>query len=942
MNAALLLLNNSRKEKDKKSINNIFIKKILKNKILHNMNNKNSNSFMKSKKKINMYNNNKINPYKRYKSSNNSISTYYRKDKKKLFNKINNNYKQILTSSRKKKSKNKNWDKTKIKLKNYFLKNNLMLKERHSINFINLKNLKNYGNIKNSENLNKYSSFYNKLNKKSNKKYEIKINQVNKNIFNNSYDKFFDSTFIKKNKSHSKNKIGNNKKYQNNLSKNNIKEMKINKKILYNNKINNIYAKTNQGNCTSTRRNNSCLNNNIFLNNNYSNYINFNYIDKNYNINNINIRNNKILHKNSSKSNKYISSRKDNHEFLDLIQSKLRTNHINTFQSRDKEISFTDLKKLNSYINLLPNNSLFNSLSPEFKKKKIFETKKKQNKISSHTSQISKYIINKNIFHENKKISNQRNKNKSPNKIKNDSNENNINNTSTTQDYSYYKSLRDNLSKNIKTFFQNKGHYPKSSLEFYKIGRIIGKGAFGKVNLALHIASGRLVAIKSFNKKKLTTERSKLKINNEIEILKKIKKINFCTKIYDTFETEDYILIVMEYICGDLLNYIRKREKLKEKIAKNIFKQILTGLKYIHKLNIVHRDIKLDNLLLDLNNTIKICDFGVSKILSSAEDIMYDHCGTPAYIPPEIFQNLGYKGFSCDIWSLGVTLYYMLGGEQPFKGKNLTEIKENIFEKNYKKIDNVSDEANDLIDKMLIINPENRITLDEIFNHEWIKNININERKDIKFFTKAEKNFLKKFNICYLNKNIFNHINNNLIENFTNKNIVTVENEEKKGNTKSVILAPYNTYITYYDEDDSLETKEAYKELKIENEICKFKPEAKLSNIKYELSNNDEFDNGVIKTLNDEDTFSNMNSKDLIYTNNNLSFDDKNIFDGNYSWDIINKIEINIGYDKNYLIQCLKNDEINYATATYYLMIKNKNNDTNSYNNEDYNDFDFL
>ena len=85
-----------------------------------------------------------------------------------------------------------------------------------------------------------------------------------------------------------------------------------------------------------------------------------------------------------------------------------------------------------------------------------------------------------------------------------------------------------------------------------------------------------------------------------------------------------------------------------------------------------------------------------------------------------------------------------------------------------------------------------------------------------------------------------------------------------------------------------------------------------------------------------------MNSKDLIYTNNNLSFDDKNIFDGNYSWDIINKIEINIGYDKNYLIQCLKNDEINYATATYYLMIKNKNNDTNSYNNEDYNDFDFL
>ena len=100
----------------------------------------------------------------------------------------------------------------------------------------------------------------------------------------------------------------------------------------------------------------------------------------------------------------------------------------------------------------------------------------------------------------------------------------------------------------------------------------------------------------------------------------------------------------MEYICSDLISFMKKRGKISEKIAKLIFKQMIKGLKYIHKSNIVHRDIKLDNLLIDLTNTIKICDFGVSKILKKG-DIMFDRCGTPAYIAPEIIENKGYDGF---------------------------------------------------------------------------------------------------------------------------------------------------------------------------------------------------------------------------------------------------------------------------------------------------------
>ena len=134
------------------------------------------------------------------------------------------------------------------------------------------------------------------------------------------------------------------------------------------------------------------------------------------------------------------------------------------------------------------------------------------------------------------------------------------------------------LSTYLKDYYSKYRYYPKTDLNFYKYGRLLGKGAFGKVNIALHLASGRLVAIKSFNKKKLTTRRARRKIKTEIEVLCKLRS-PFCTQIYDYFETDTHILIVMEYICGDLLGFMRKRSKISEPTAKIIFKQIIKGLK---------------------------------------------------------------------------------------------------------------------------------------------------------------------------------------------------------------------------------------------------------------------------------------------------------------------------------------------------------------------------
>lgn len=144
---------------------------------------------------------------------------------------------------------------------------------------------------------------------------------------------------------------------------------------------------------------------------------------------------------------------------------------------------------------------------------------------------------------------------------------------------------------------------------------MLGRGAFGKVNLALHKLTNELVAVKSMNKTMLENERSKRKVMQEITILKRIRHPHI-VNLFETFETKKHILFVMELCAGgDLLNYVRKRRRLKEPLAKFVFLQIVSGLHYCHLNRILHRDIKLDNILLDAFGHVKICDFGVSKIV---------------------------------------------------------------------------------------------------------------------------------------------------------------------------------------------------------------------------------------------------------------------------------------------------------------------------------------
>ena len=218
-------------------------------------------------------------------------------------------------------------------------------------------------------------------------------------------------------------------------------------------------------------------------------------------------------------------------------------------------------------------------------------------------------------------------------------------------------------------------------------------------------------------------ESSKKKMNNEISILKMLRHPNV-VKLLETFDTDKHHLIVME-LCpgGDLLNYVRKRRKLNEKYAKFVFKQIMEGLAYLHDNGVVHRDIKLDNILLDGHGNIKIADFGVSRKVIDNE-ILFEQCGTPAYIAPEIVRELGYKGYPVDIWSAGVCLYAMLYGNVPFKANQMGDLNKMILDATIEYKDTVSEEARDLMQRMLQKNPNKRLTALESLNHKWFEDAN--------------------------------------------------------------------------------------------------------------------------------------------------------------------------------------------------------------------------
>jgi protein-serine/threonine kinase len=339
-------------------------------------------------------------------------------------------------------------------------------------------------------------------------------------------------------------------------------------------------------------------------------------------------------------------------------------------------------------------------------------------------------------------------------------------------------------------------------------------------------------------------ESSRSKVLLEISILEKCKHPNI-VRLYEIFESEKHMLYVSElWVGGDLLTYVRKRRRLKESLAKYLFLQIIDGLRYMHSKGIVHRDVKLDNILLDETGKLKICDFGVSRFTKTGQ-IMTEQCGTPAYIAPEILKGRGYSGFGVDVWSAGVVLYAMLYGSVPFKGNGIQEMHPYILAGQYTLGNEASDTAKDLIRKILTVDHEARITIDQILEHEWMQNI---VPKNNIFNEEEMEEIDNEFNISKA-KNIYNLYKMNTFNTemhdipFTEGNLDSTQNMLAKNiTTKSVVLAPFNSTMSNVWLFDGENKPHVYPS---KNNLFKFKGRVKELDREYEKNNNGELDNGV-------------------------------------------------------------------------------------------------
>ncbi|CAH7388853.1 MAP/microtubule affinity-regulating kinase 4 isoform X1 [Phodopus roborovskii] len=271
----------------------------------------------------------------------------------------------------------------------------------------------------------------------------------------------------------------------------------------------------------------------------------------------------------------------------------------------------------------------------------------------------------------------------------------------------------------------------------YRLLRTIGKGNFAKVKLARHILTGREVAIKIIDKTQLNPS-SLQKLFREVRIMKGLNHPNI-VKLFEVIETEKTLYLVMEYAsAGEVFDYLVSHGRMKEKEARAKFRQIVSAVHYCHQKNIVHRDLKAENLLLDAEANIKIADFGFSNefTLGSKLDTF---CGSPPYAAPELFQGKKYDGPEVDIWSLGVILYTLVSGSLPFDGHNLKELRERVLRGKYRVPFYMSTDCESILRRFLVLNPAKRCTLEQIMKDKWI-NIGY-EGEELKPYTEPEEDF---------------------------------------------------------------------------------------------------------------------------------------------------------------------------------------------------------
>ncbi|KAL3884296.1 hypothetical protein ACJMK2_024444 [Sinanodonta woodiana] len=254
---------------------------------------------------------------------------------------------------------------------------------------------------------------------------------------------------------------------------------------------------------------------------------------------------------------------------------------------------------------------------------------------------------------------------------------------------------------------------------FYDIERTIGKGNFAVVKLAKHRITKTEVAIKIIDKTRLDQNNLK-KVYREVQIMKLLSHQHII-KLYQVMETKNMLYLVSEYAPnGEIFDYIANHGRMTEPEARKKFWQIINAVEYCHNRHVVHRDLKAENLLLDANMNIKIADFGFGNFYKENETLA-TWCGSPPYAAPEVFEGKKYLGPQIDIWSLGVVLYVLVCGTLPFDGQNLQMLRDRVLSGRFRIPFFMSTDCENLIRRMLVLEPTKRFTIGQVKNHQWMQ-----------------------------------------------------------------------------------------------------------------------------------------------------------------------------------------------------------------------------
>lgn len=256
----------------------------------------------------------------------------------------------------------------------------------------------------------------------------------------------------------------------------------------------------------------------------------------------------------------------------------------------------------------------------------------------------------------------------------------------------------------------------------YETGKQLGKGTFAKVFHATNIGTGENVAIKVIKKEIVKSQEMMEQIKREISVMRLVRHPNI-VELKEVMATKTKIFIVMEYVKGGELFAKVAKGRLNEDVARKYFQQLISAVEFCHSCGVSHRDIKPENLLLDENENLKVTDFGLSALPEQwlNDGLLYTQCGTPAYIAPEIIRNKGYNGGKADIWSCGVVLYVLLAGCLPFQDANLVKLYTKIFKADCRFPPWLSTDAKRLISRILVPNPQKRISITGIMKDPWFR-----------------------------------------------------------------------------------------------------------------------------------------------------------------------------------------------------------------------------